>query len=225
MGITRNTTQQPSVILDKNLARIVAHELLSISAIQLNVEKPFTWVSGIKSPVYCDNRKVNSHVTTRNIIADSFVKLITNNFRDIEVIAGVATGGIPMGILIADRLKLPFVYVRQEPKEHGLMKQVEGDYSVGQNVILIEDHVSTGGSSLKAVNGLLHEGLNVLALVSIMTYNFNTAIDLFMDHSIKHVSLSDLDTVLDQALLEKRLTEEQVESVLIFRSEPKSWKV
>ena len=218
-------TQPSPVILDKSLAKTVAHELLSISAVQLNVENPFTWVSGIKSPVYCDNRKINSYVSTRNIIADSFVKIITKNFDNVEMIAGVATGGIPMGILIAERLKLPFIYVRQEPKEHGLMRQVEGDYSVGKNVVLIEDHVSTGGSSLKAVNGLLNAGLSVLALVSIMTYNFKSALELFKSHGITHVSLCDLDTVLEYALLENKLTSEQVESVLRFRDEPKSWEV
>lgn len=217
-------TTKSSVILDTEIAKVVAHELLSISAIQLNVDNPFTWVSGIKSPVYCDNRRVNSHVHTRNIIADSFVKIIGQHFHNVDIIAGVATGGIPMGILIAERLKLPFIYVRQEPKEHGLMRQVEGDFEVGSNVVLIEDHVSTGGSSLKAADGLLKEDLNLLALISIMTYNFKQALNLFKEHQINHYSLSDLDTTLDQALSEGILSIEQVNNILSFREDPKSWK-
>ncbi|MEO6132189.1 MAG: orotate phosphoribosyltransferase [Saprospiraceae bacterium] len=224
MDLLMDIPKQASVILDQNLAKKVAHELLSISCVQLNVEHPFTWVSGIKSPVYCDNRKIVSHVETRIIIADSFVTLIAHHFKDVEVIAGVATGGIPMGVLIADRLKLPFIYVRQEPKEHGLMRQVEGDYTAGSKVVLIEDHVSTGGSSMKAIQGLLNADLKVLALISIMTYNFQEALGLFNREGINHVSLSDLDTVLDQALTEKRLTSEEADSIFSFRSDPKNWK-
>lgn len=218
-------TTMGSTILDKDIARIVAHELLSISAVQLNVEKPFTWVSGIKSPVYCDNRKVNSFVETRNMVVNSFVKLIKAHFSEVEIIAGVATGGISIGALIAGRMDLPFIYVRQAPKDHGLMRQVEGDYKPGSKVVLIEDHVSTGTSSLNAVKGLLDENLNMLALISIMTYNFKKAIDLFAINNIRHVSLSDLDTILDQAIDENKLTIKQVESILSFRDDPSSWKV
>ena len=219
-----DVSTRSEVILDESLARKVAHELIAISAIQLNVDKPFTWVSGIQSPVYCDNRKITSYVTSRNILVDAFVSLISRHFPDVEVIAGVATGGIPMGILIADRMKLPFIYVRQEPKEHGLMRQVEGDYNDGAKVVLIEDHVSTGGSSLKAANGLLNAGLHVLALISIMTYNFHQAKELFKQNGIPHYSLSDLDTALETALAEGQLSQEAVTSVLSFRDDPKSWK-
>jgi orotate phosphoribosyltransferase len=224
MPLSSESTTHSPVILDKELAREVAHELLAISSIQLNIEKPFTWVSGIKAPVYCDNRRINSYVETRRFITSAFVKLIVEHFPEVEVIAGVATGGIPMGILVAERMDLPFIYVRQAPKEHGMMRQVEGECAEGSKVVLIEDHVSTGGSSMKAVNGLLNANLEVLTLISIMTYNFNKAIDLFRSNNIKHVSLSDLDTALEQAVKEKMLTTEQAENILAFREDPSSWK-
>jgi orotate phosphoribosyltransferase len=218
-------TAKNSTIIDTDIAHTIAHELLAISAVQLNVETPFTWVSGIKSPVYCDNRKINSYVETRNIVTNAFVKLIKDHFSNVEIIAAVATGGIPIGALVADRMGLPFIYVRQAPKNHGLMRQIEGDFKIGSNVVLIEDHVSTGSSSLNALNGLLNENLNVLALISIMTYNFKKAIELFAENKIRHVSLSDLDTVLEQATQEHKLTDKQVESVLSFREDPASWKI
>ncbi len=218
-----NTSTINRVVLSDEIASTVAHELLAISAVQLNVDQPFTWVSGIKSPIYCDNRKINSHVTSRNKVVDAFVELITTHFSNVETVAGVATGGIPMGVLIADRLKLPFIYVRQVPKEHGLKKQVEGDYEPGAKVILIEDLISTGGSSMKAVSGIKNDGLHLLALISIMTYNFKEALDLFPNNDVKHVSLTDLDALLNQALKEERLTKEQADRVLVFRENPARW--
>lgn len=218
-----HVTYPSSVILDKGIARKIAQELLSIDAVKLNVENPFTWVSGIQSPVYCDNRVINSFVSSRSVVADSFVQVIRNNFPDVDIIAGVATGGIPQGILIAERLNLPFVYVRQAPKGHGTMQQVEGYFKEGANVLLIEDHVSTGGSSLKAVEGLWNAKLNLIALMSIMTYNFKAAIELFRSHDIHHYSLSDLDTVLEIAAEKNLLSQERIESILAFRNDPKSW--
>lgn len=223
MDLIHLPVKKNSVILDKSIAKKVASCLLSVSAVQLNVANPFTWVSGIKAPVYCDNRKINSYVKQRRLIAQAFVDIIQKHYSNVEVIAGVATGGIPMGILVAERMDLPFIYVRQTPKVHGLKRQIEGHYRVSQKVILIEDHVSTGGSSLKALNGLINAGLDVMALISIMTYNFKKAIDLFNDHHIKHVSLSDLDTILGQALEENLITFEQSESILNFRDDPAGW--
>jgi orotate phosphoribosyltransferase len=225
MELLMETSKGTSVILDKDLARVVARELISISAVQLNVEKPFTWVSGIKSPVYCDNRRINSFVDARNVVADAFVKLIKNHFSNVEVIAGVATGGIPMGILVAERLNLPFIYVRQAPKDHGLMKQVEGHYKKGSKVVLIEDHVSTGGSSLNAVKGLLDEDLEVLALISIMTYNFKTTKGFFAYHQVNHVSISDLDTILEEAVNIGTLNATEAQRIIEFRDNPDSWSV
>jgi orotate phosphoribosyltransferase len=178
-------------------AKIIAKNLLQLEAVQLNTENPFTWASGIKSPIYCDNRKINSDIEVRNIVANAFVKLITDNFPNVAIIAGVATGGIPMGMLIADRMKLPFIYVRQVAKEHGLMKQVEGSYKPGSKVVLIEDLISTGGSSLKAVQGLRNENLELLSLISIMTYGFQSARQLFESEHINQWSLCDLDAIIE----------------------------
>ena len=129
-----------------------------------------------------------------------------------------------MGVLIADRMELPFIYVRQAPKEHGLMRQVEGEYAHGAKVVLIEDHVSTGGSSLNAINGLLKEGLDVMALISIMTYSFRKTMEFFQDHQVQHVSLSNLDTVLEQATAEGLITADQAKKIYAFRDNPEAWQ-
>lgn len=204
-------------------ARLVAKELLHIECVQFNLEDPFIWVSGVKSPVYCDNRKINSFVSTRNIILDAFVKLISEEYPDVEVIAGVATGGIPMGVLIADKMNLPFIYVRQEPKKHGLMKQVEGDYQEGNKVVLIEDHVSTGGSSLKAINGLRKENLDLLGIISIMTYGFDSSINLFKENHIDHYSLCDLESILELAHDLGIITSSDKSKIQNFKKNPSSW--
>lgn len=201
----------------------VAKDLLRLEAVKLSVAEPFTWASGIKSPVYCDNRKVNSDVAARNNVVNAFVDMIKNKFPQVEMIAGVATGGIPAGALVADRLNLPFVYVRQAPKEHGLMKQVEGGFKVGDKVVVIEDLISTGGSSMKAVWGLKNEGLEVLGLISIMTYNFKKATDLFDQENLSQYSLCDLDVVLKVASEEGRISDNDKELILQFREAPDKW--
>ncbi|WP_235298465.1 orotate phosphoribosyltransferase [Portibacter marinus] len=213
-----------SFILNHRIARKVAAELLKIEAVKLSIDDPFTWVSGIRSPVYCDNRKINSHVSSRQIVADAFVKVIKNNFGQLDSIAGVATGGIPMGILIADRMDLPFIYVRQEAKKYGLMKQVEGDYKEGDKTVLIEDLVSTGGSSLKAYNGIVNANVEVESLLSIMTYNFKSSKSVFSDNNVNYSSLTDLDVLLEVAKDEGRLSDDEVNEVLKFRDDPKSWR-
>lgn len=201
----------------------VAHDLLKIGAVELNVSSPFTWVSGIKSPVYCDNRKIYSHIEVRNRVVDAFCELIKSSFKDVEIIAGIATGGIPIGTLIADRLKLPFIYVRQTRKEHGLMRQVEGAYKKGEKVVLIEDHISTGGSSMRAIQGLREEGLEILALVSIMTYRFQKARDVFEKESINHISICDLDIILETAVEIGNISTSDKNSILEFRDSPSDW--
>jgi len=204
-------------------AKEVARELLKIGSISFNFDSPYTWVSGIKSPVYCDNRKINSNVQVRKIVVDAFQKLVEEKFPDVEVIAGVATGGIPCGILLADRMNLPFIYVRQTPKEHGLKQQVEGSFNAGEKVVLIEDLISTGGSSMKAVDGLREADLNLLGLVSIMTYGFDTAEKLFSEASVNNMSLCDLDTIVDVASGQGALTSHDKDSLLYFRSDPRGW--
>jgi orotate phosphoribosyltransferase len=205
------------------LAHDVAVSLLSIDYVKYNVSQPFTWVSGIKSPIYCDNRKINSDVTIRKIILEAFVQLIKKEFSDVEVIAGVATGGIPLGILIADRLNLPFIYVRQAPKEHGLRKQIEGEFVEGQKVVLIEDHISTGGSSMKAIAALKENGLNLLSLISVMTYGFDSATTQFAQDNVVQYSLCDLDTILEVSLSKGDINLVEKDSILEFRNSPSTW--
>ena len=204
-------------------AEDVAKDLLNIESIVFNVKDPFTWVSGIKSPVYCDNRRINSFVSTRNRVVDAFVQFIAEEFDSVEIIAGVATGGIPLGILIADRLNLPFVYVRQEAKKHGMMKQIEGHFTPNARVVLIEDHISTGGSSLKAVDGIRKANLELLGLVSIMTYGFQKSVDRFDQASVKYLSLSDLSTALKVARIEEMISMDHLESIESFVLDPENW--
>lgn len=204
-------------------AKTIAKHLLEIGAVQFNVKDPFTWVSGIKSPVYCDNRKINSYTAIRSTVAQAFVQAIQSQFPATELIAGVATGGIPQGILVADRMQLPFVYVRQAPKEHGMKRQVEGDCEAGQKTLVIEDHISTGGSSIKAVNGLRNEHLEIVGLISIMTYGFEKATQLFELEKVPYMSLCNLDTVLEVATTAGFIGETEKNSVLKFRTSPADW--
>jgi orotate phosphoribosyltransferase len=151
-------------------------------------------------------------------MVEAFIEIINEHFPNVEVIAGVATGGMPMGTLIADRLELPFIYVRQEAKEHGLKRQVEGAYKAGDKVILIEDHISTGSSSLKAVEGLRKEGLDVIALISIMTYGFKKASSLFESNKIEQWSLCDLETIIDVCLTTNRISQAEADTILEFKN-------
>jgi orotate phosphoribosyltransferase len=203
--------------MNTSASQTLANDLLDIGAVQFNVANPFTWVSGIKSPVYCDNRKINSHVEVRDRTVNAFCSLIREQFGGVELIAGVATGGMPLGALIADRLGLPFVYVRQERKSHGLMKQVEGECSAGQKVVLIEDHISTGGSSLKAIQGVRDENLDLLALVSVMTYNFEKAAKAFADANVRFESLCNLDIVANVARQRGSISGSDLDEIITFR--------
>jgi orotate phosphoribosyltransferase len=196
----------------------VAACLLKLGAVKLNTQELFTWASGIQSPVYCDNRVINSDVESRDTVLDAFLEFIKQEFPHADVIAGVATGGIPMGALIADRLRLPFVYVRQEPKSHGLKQQVEGSFRHGDRVVVIEDLISTGGSSMKAIDGIRNAGLELLGLVSIMNYGFNKAADLFAREGVTVFSLCNIDTIVDVALEEKLINQDEADSVIEFRN-------
>lgn len=206
-------------------AKEVADVLLKLGAIRFDVKQTFTWASGIKSPVYCDNRLINSDVDARNFMVNIFVKVIKQHFPNVEIIAGVATGGIPLGVLIADRMTLPFIYVRQEKKGHGLEKQVEGAFKENDKVVLIEDHISTGGSSAKAVQGLRDAGLNMLALVSVMTYGFAKATYTFKENDIDFMSLCDLHTILEVAHESGMLNIEDRKTISLFRENPNHWFV
>lgn len=201
----------------------VAEFLLQIKAVKLSPKKPFTWASGWKSPIYCDNRKTLSHPAVRTYIRQQFVHIVNSEFGRPDMIAGVATGGIAHGALVAHDLGLPFIYVRSGNKEHGLKNQVEGDLTVGRSVVVVEDLVSTGGSSLNAVQALREEGLDVKGMVSIFTYGFDQARAAFAEAKVKLHSLTNYSVLLDQALRSDYITEKDVVSLNEWRKDPANW--
>jgi orotate phosphoribosyltransferase len=207
----------------KDTAGSVAKKLLEINAIKLNVDNPFTWASGWKSPIYCDNRLSLSYPEVRNYIKNQLALAIKNNFKQTEAIAGVATAGIPQGALVADALNIPFIYVRSKPKGHGMENMIEGKITPGQKVVVIEDLVSTGGSSLKAVEAILAGGISVLGMVSIFTYGFPVAEENFGKENVKLISLSNYSELIKAALSLNYITEEQVESLNEWRKNPSGW--
>lgn len=201
----------------------VAELLLQIKAVKLSPAKPFTWASGWKSPIYCDNRKTLSYPPVRTFIRQQFVHLIQSEFGRPDLIAGVATGGIAHGMLVAHDMGLPFIYVRTSTKEHGLRNQVEGDASVGRNVVVVEDLVSTGGSSLQAVGALRDAGLEVKGMVSIFTYGFDEAVKRFEQEKVKLRSLTNYSLLLDQAMHDNYITEKDLLSLNEWRKDPSNW--
>lgn len=212
------------MILDRDKALKIADFLLQIKAVKLQPTKPFTWASGLKSPIYCDNRKTLSYPRIRTAIRQTFSEQIMEAFGKAEVIAGVATGGIAIGALVAEELGLPFVYVRSESKGHGLENQVEGDLQAGQRVVVVEDLISTGGSSLKAVEALRQAGCNVLGLAAIFTYGFEKARKAFDDAHCAHFTLSDYDHLIEQAKSTNYISEKDFESLRAWRMNPENWK-
>ena len=204
-------------------ATVTAEKLLQISAVKLSPEKPFTWASGWKSPIYCDNRKVLSHPYIRDYIKSELCNVVFEKYSNAEVIAGVATAGIAWGAMIADQLKLPFIYVRPKPKEHGLSNQVEGEYKEGQKVVVIEDLVSTGKSSLQVVDVLQKEGLEILGMVSIFNYQFEAGQEAFKQAGVDLVSLTDYSTLLQLAEKKGFIQPVQQEVLLNWRKDPANW--
>ena len=202
----------------------VAKELMQIKAIKLQPASPFTWASGWKSPIYCDNRKTLSHPQLRTFIKEQFSKLIREKHPDVEVIAGVATGAIAQGVLVADELNLPFVYVRSAPKGHGMGNLIEGDLQPGKKVVVIEDLISTGGSSLKAVEALRQAGSEVLEMFAIFTYGFQVAVDNFKKAGVKLTVLSDYETLVGTAVDSGYVSAEQLETLSEWRKDPGNWK-
>lgn len=201
----------------------VAEFLLQIKAIKLQPENPFTWASGWKSPIYCDNRKTLSYPKIRTYIRQQFVETINTHFAKPDVIAGVATGGIAQGALVAQELGLPFVYVRSEAKKHGLTNMIEGDVESGQTVVVIEDLISTGGSSLKAVNALREKGCNVKGMVAIFTYGFDEAIKNFEEAKCTLKTLSNYSILIDAALNKNYINENSVTNLTEWRNNPSEW--
>lgn len=189
-------------LLDKTTAGMVARRLLEIKAIKLQPQQPFTWASGWESPIYCDNRLALSYPQVRSMIKEKLVEVARSKFNGIEAIAGVATAGIPQGALLADALDLPFLYVRSKAKGHGMENMIEGKVTEGQKVLVVEDLVSTGGSSLKAVQDLRNAGFEVIGMAAIFTYGFEVARENFEKANVKLVCLSDYEALLPQAIAE-----------------------
>jgi len=206
------------------IAAVVAESLLQIKAIKLDNANPFTWASGIKSPIYCDNRKTLSHPQIRTNIRQSFVKVIREVYGDVDVIAGVATGAIAQGVLVAQELGLPFIYVRSSNKGHGLQNKIEGAFQEGQSVVVVEDLVSTGGSSLAAVEALRSAGLNVKGMAAIFTYGLEVAVKNFKDANCKLFTLTDYPTVIEKAVAEKYVKKEDLDSLLEWKKDPSNWR-
>jgi orotate phosphoribosyltransferase len=204
-------------------ARQVASTLLAIGAIQLRPQQPFTWSSGWKSPIYCDNRLALSYPQARTFIKESLVKLIQKEFPQVEAIAGVATAGIPQGALVADALQLPFVYVRSKPKEHGMSNMIEGKITPGQKVVIIEDLISTGGSSLKVADALREAGFEVLGMTAIFTYGFETATQNFADKQVPLFCLSNYHILLEEAVTGKYIASSELASLQEWRTNPSQW--
>ena len=211
------------MILNLETATIVAEKLLQIKAIKLNVDNPFTWASGLRSPVYCDNRITLSFPELRTYIRQQLVKAIQEHFEGVDVIAGVATAGIPQGVLVAEALGLPFVYVRSSKKSHGLANQIEGRLNSGQSVVVVEDLVSTGKSSLAAVDALREAGANVKGMVAIFTYGLQVADANFADKDCKLVTLSDYNHLIELAVSCDYIPENNKYNLMEWRKDPQEW--
>ena len=209
----------------ENSAKKVAEYLLQIKAIKLQPSNPFTWASGWKSPIYCDNRKTLSYPVVRSFIRDSFAAIVKDLYPNAELIAGVATGAIAHGALTADKLGLPFIYVRSEAKGHGLGNQIEGYYKKEQKVVVIEDLISTGGSSLNAVRALREAGCEVLGMVAIFTYGFNKAIDGFASEKCTLNTLSNYNTLVEIAVESGYIGQAEVETLNKWRVDPPNWNI
>lgn len=210
--------------MDSTIKRDIAKSLLQIKAIKLNPANPFTWASGWFSPIYCDNRKTLSYPQVRKQIYKSFAKIISEKYPEAEIIAGVATGAIAHGALTAEEMVKPFIYVRSAAKDHGLANQVEGEYAPGAKVVVIEDLVSTGGSSLKAVEALHNAGCEVLGMVAIFTYGFPIAEENFKKANCELTTLSDYNTLIEVATEQNYISPSDIETLKEWRETPDTWR-
>lgn len=213
------------MISNENSALKVAELLLQIKAIVLQPDKPFTWASGWKSPIYCDNRKTLSYPIIRTHIRQELTALIQEKFGSIDAVVGVATGGIAQGVLVAQQLGLPFAYVRSSAKGHGMTNLIEGDLKSGQSVVVIEDLISTGGSSLKAVQALREAGCIVRGMAAIFTYDFDVAKENFKENKCDLYTLSDYNYLIKKALESGYITEKQLKSLKEWRQAPHEWNI
>ncbi len=206
-----------------NTAKLTAEKLLQINAIKLNPANPYTWASGWRSPIYCDNRRILSHPAVRDMVCEAFAALITELYPQADIIAGVATGAIAHGVLAADRLRKPFIYVRSSPKAHGLSNQIEGEYAPGAKVVVVEDLISTGGSSLSAVEALRDAGCEVLGMTAIFTYGFPAAAENFTKAGVRLDTLSDYPTLTAIATDMGYIRPEEAETLKEWRKDPSNW--
>ncbi|WP_435415784.1 orotate phosphoribosyltransferase [Polaribacter aestuariivivens] len=212
------------MILNKDTAKKTAELLLQVKAIKLNPNEPFNWASGWKSPIYCDNRVTLSYPPVRVFLKEEIAKIVENNYGKPDVIAGVATGAIAIGILVAQELGVPFIYVRPEPKKHGRKNQIEGHLESGQNVVVIEDLISTGNSSLNAVDALKEAGAVVKGMVAIFSYGFDIAEQNFKSKNVALATLSNYENLLEQALDSNYITDKELIMLHEWRRNPNTWK-
>ena len=211
------------MVLNKYTAKKTAELLLQVNAIKLNSKNPFTWASGWKSPIYCDNRIILSHPQIRIFVREQIVKQIEELYGKPDVIAGVATGAIGIGMLVADMMNLPFIYVRPNSKKHGRKNQIEGQYSKSQKVVVIEDLISTGNSSLMAVDALREQELIVKGMISIFTYGFDVSYSNFKNKNVELYTLSSYDFLLEQALDIKYITDNEFKTLKEWKKNPSEW--
>ena len=211
------------MVFDKIIAKKTINYLLQINAIKLNTKNPFTWASGIRSPIYCDNRLILSNTQVRSYIANQMSTIITKSFSDSYVLAGVATGAIAIGALIAERLEKPYIYVRPNPKGHGLKNQIEGSLPSGSDVVVIEDLISSGKSSLEAVEALRKEGLNVKGLISIFTYGLDAATKNFKKEDCEFISLCNYSTLLKEAVKQDYIKQADLKVLEKWSENPSKW--
>lgn len=207
----------------KKIERLLAEKLLKISAIILQIDNPFTWASGWNSPIYTDNRKTLSYPDIRSFIKVELTRVIMESFKDAEVVAGVATGAIAQGALVADQLGIPYVYVRSTPKDHGLENLIEGNIKPGQKVVVVEDLISTGKSSLKAVEAVRAAGGEVVGMVALFTYGFPLAEENFRKAGVKLITLSNYNAMIEAALATGYIQESDVDTLKEWRKDPANW--
>mgnify|MGYP001395754613 CR=1 FL=1 len=211
------------MVFDKKVAEQTVNFLTQINAIKLNTKNPFTWTSGIKSPIYCDNRLILSYPKIRVFIADSMSNIIKNKYGNDISVAGVATGAIAIGALISERLNVPYSYVRPEPKGHGLKNQIEGNIKANSNVVVIEDLISTGRSSINAINALRSEGFNIMGMLSIFSYNFDFANKKFTEKKVTINSLADYNTLIEIIESNGDLEYDEISRLKKWREDPENW--
>lgn len=204
--------------------KAVAEKLLQVNAVKLSPQEPFTWASGWKSPIYCDNRRVLGFPYVRDFIKSEMCNVIFEQFPDVELLAGVATAGIAWGAMAADQLKLPYIYVRPQPKAHGLGNQIEGFFEKGQKTVIIEDLISTGKSSLEVAEVAKNAGLDVIGMVSIFTYGFIQAEEAFATKGIKLISLTNYEQILQLSIDKGVVTADLQNTLLNWRNDPANWK-